>query len=146
MIYFVQQGNDGPVKIGYAAIVENRIRHLQVSSPYPLILLASSPGSTIDEKKIHAILKKHRLNGEWFEPHPEVFDFIKTQAIPKNEIDPNTNLDETLRRMETQMIMAALNDSGSQLEAAKLLNISYRSLRHRVYKYKIRQHGDDWTA
>lgn len=75
MIYFIQQGEDGPVKIGYATVIEKRFRALQSASPYPLKVIGSMQGSVVDEKKLHLQFSKHRLQGEWFEPDIEIIKY-----------------------------------------------------------------------
>lgn len=71
-VYFVQQGNDGPIKIGVSGNVDKRIRSLSTSSPLPLRLLAVLPGGRGEEQELHKRLAAHRLGGEWFAPVPAV--------------------------------------------------------------------------
>ena len=78
MIYFIQVGDDGPIKIGYASRVSTRIGALQVSNPAPLRLLASTRGELDDEARVHRKFAEHRLRGEWFSPVPEILAFCET--------------------------------------------------------------------
>lgn len=71
-VYFVQKGDVGPVKIGFAKDVRQRCNGLQTSSEQRLCLLGVIPGTPALEKKIHAELRHHRLSGEWFCPAPDV--------------------------------------------------------------------------
>lgn len=76
MIYFIQQGEDGPVKIGYARTrraVKQRFDSFQIAHAERLELLAVHPGTQDQEKALHAALGAHRIRGEWFRPHGEVF-------------------------------------------------------------------------
>lgn len=69
MIYFVQLGTDGPIKIGYAATsVTRRLASLQSAQPHRLRLLKRTDGSMQDERALHAKFAAFRLRGEWFEP------------------------------------------------------------------------------
>jgi hypothetical protein len=34
------------------------------------------PGSTDDEKRLHLLVDKHRIRGEWFRPEPEVLALV----------------------------------------------------------------------
>lgn len=74
MIYFIQQGEDGPVKVGhsYTEQVGKRMSNLQTSNPCELRLLTTMPGSTDREKWIHRLLADHHIRGEWFHPAPLV--------------------------------------------------------------------------
>lgn len=69
-VYFVQQGDGGPVKIGVAKDPRNRLADLQVGSPYPLRLLCVFRTIVAYESELHRTLRDYRLSGEWFEPHP----------------------------------------------------------------------------
>jgi hypothetical protein len=55
VIYFVQQGTDGPIKIGVSTDPEQRLRTLQSSSPQPLTLLAFMPGGVESERDLHGL-------------------------------------------------------------------------------------------
>jgi DNA-binding XRE family transcriptional regulator len=66
-VYFIQAGNDGPVKIGWAATPTNRLRQMQTASPHPLLLRRVVPeASRIVERWFHRWFAERRLNGEWF--------------------------------------------------------------------------------
>lgn len=76
-VYFVQQGEDGPIKIGFSDDVEHRLATLQTGSPYPLRLLLVIPGSQSKEASFHSKFADARLSGEWFRPVPELLSFIR---------------------------------------------------------------------
>lgn len=71
-LYFVQEIEDGPIKIGVSAAPLTRLSSLQVANPRPLRLLSSRPGSGADEAELHKRLARHRIRGEWFAPVPDV--------------------------------------------------------------------------
>ena len=75
-VYFVQQGPEGPIKIGVAQNVRLRMRGLQTSSPYPLRLLGVIRGGPAEERAAHATLQSHKLLREWFKPHPDVLAYL----------------------------------------------------------------------
>lgn len=73
MVYFIQQGSNGPVKIGYtqdAKRLQRRLVSLQCGNPERLyvraILENAGPAS---EERIHRTFGRHRLRGEWFTCH-----------------------------------------------------------------------------
>lgn len=65
-VYFIQAGDDGPVKIGYSLNVAKRVVSLQSGNPIPLKVLAVTPGGPDIEGLFHALFSHDRLNGEWF--------------------------------------------------------------------------------
>ncbi|MBX9594075.1 MAG: GIY-YIG nuclease family protein [Roseomonas sp.] len=71
-VYVIQQGDCGPVKIGFTTGIEHRLSSLQTASPEPLRVIRMFHGTRKDERRLHASLAMHRLNGEWFKPVPEV--------------------------------------------------------------------------
>lgn len=67
-VYFIQRGNDGPVKIGHSKHPERRLTGLQSASPDPLRLLGTLPGGKAREAELHQKYAAFRLTGEWFKP------------------------------------------------------------------------------
>lgn len=65
-IYFLQTGDDGPVKIGFATSVKARVKTIQLSSPEKLRVIREIEGDIPMERWLHRHFKKHQLNGEWF--------------------------------------------------------------------------------
>jgi hypothetical protein len=78
MIYFIQMGANGPIKIGYTGCqdAEARLGSLQPACPWPLQLLATGPGELEDERQLHERFSRLRIQGEWFLPDQEIFDAI----------------------------------------------------------------------
>lgn len=54
MIYFIQAGRTGPVKIGRARDPFRRLASMDSGSPVPLRLLALMPGDAAEERGLHA--------------------------------------------------------------------------------------------
>lgn len=74
-VYFIQQGDDGPIKIGFSDTetgVELRRRTLQTGNPEPLIVRKVVSGGTSLERELHERFARWRLQGEWFLATPEV--------------------------------------------------------------------------
>lgn len=80
-VYFVQAGNGGPIKIGIARDPAKRMSDLQVANANKLTLLGSIPGDLYDEQSLHQTFQPYRLNGEWFQPAPQVVDWLKTRGM-----------------------------------------------------------------
>ena len=66
-VYFIQAGENGPVKVGYAVCVESRLATLQTAHPQKLIVLRVMERAGIhEEKRLHKLYKKRKIRGEWF--------------------------------------------------------------------------------
>lgn len=76
MIYFVQAGDAGPIKIGYTGSLKRRLPHLQNGAHEPLKVLGVRQGDQSDEKALHRRFDAHRLRGEWFRPDNEILAFL----------------------------------------------------------------------
>jgi hypothetical protein len=66
-LYFIQQGGDGPIKIGRATNVRRRLSELRDGSPDELYLIAAIRGGADLERDVHAALRDYWIRGEWFE-------------------------------------------------------------------------------
>ena len=82
VVYAVQAGRNGPVKIGRVNQVRKllrRLNQLQTGSAEPLYLrrvIATWPGGG-EEQRLHARFGEDRLEGEWFAPSPHVLAFLE---------------------------------------------------------------------
>lgn len=150
MIYFVQQGKLGPIKIGYTGDndISKRIASIQTYSPEKLVLLGYIEGEKEQERKLHRLFHAFKLEGEWFEPHPQIINYIlnlifgihietKETTVPPG-INDGIPLDDILNSQEERCILFALQKTnGNIMRAADILKISYRSIRHRIKKLNI---------
>lgn len=83
-VYFIQEGEDGPIKIGYTvATLRQRLHQLQNGNPRLLRVRGVIPGGQDAERDVHAAFAHLRLagTGEWFEPGEELLSFIAEVAI-----------------------------------------------------------------
>lgn len=86
--YFVQAGEDGPIKIGATKNLAVRLRTLCAMSPVPLRLLGLMKGNV--EERCHLLLGASRLHGEWFAPTTAVLQFIQENAVtPAISVTPD---------------------------------------------------------
>lgn len=72
LVYFAESKVTGLIKIGTTKKIAQRMECLG-----KVRLLAAMPGDYSVEKKLHLLLKKHNVHGEWFEPSIEVVDAVK---------------------------------------------------------------------
>ena len=89
-IYFVQTSAsaEGPIKIGQAQNIRDRVRNIQTSHPWPLKLLAyieiaDEVARDETEAEMHARFFATRMHGEWFSPDAELLTFIAEKATSK---------------------------------------------------------------
>jgi two-component system response regulator PilR (NtrC family) len=69
---------------------------------------------------------------------PEIFRPLESKSMLP-DLDPGFNLDTVMEETEKAYLLKALGMAhGVKNEAAKILNISFRSLRHRLAKYGIK--------
>ena len=62
----------------------------------------------------------------------------ETKAVP-HLTEEGIDLDALIKKIEKQYLLEALhNADGVKTDAAKLLNLSFRSFRHRLQKYDIK--------
>lgn len=66
-VYFVQGNQGNPIKVGYTKDIDSRLAGLQTGCWERLRVLALIPGTQALEAALHRLLKKDRVNGEWFE-------------------------------------------------------------------------------
>lgn len=75
-VYFI--GNGGHhVKIGVSSQPAQRLRDMQVASPFKLEMLLIIPGTRADERELHGLCSEEWVMGEWFRLTKELRDFIR---------------------------------------------------------------------
>jgi hypothetical protein len=81
-IYFMRSGTTGLIKIGISHDPKSRARHLSVTEK--IQLLGDYSGDESEERRLHAVFKKSRKHGEWFEPSNDLVDFIQGKGFTVN--------------------------------------------------------------
>jgi len=76
-VYFVESGEDGPIKIGWSQDVERRIAELQVANAHKLNLLGVVPGTMKNEGELHAKFAHIRMEAEWFQNTEEIHEYLR---------------------------------------------------------------------
>jgi len=78
IIYFVQQGTEGPIKVGYTEqSIRVRLAGLQVGNPCELYAIKIIDGTRVDEANVHSRFNDCHIRGEWFLPTKRLMRFIK---------------------------------------------------------------------
>lgn len=102
MIYFLQSGQDGPIKIGFTNSIDNRLSALQVNSPYSIKALGTMEGDEQKEKWLHEQFSDFHFRGEWFWPAKSLLKFIKDNTADINDrpaiLDQHHPVSEDSRR------------------------------------------------
>lgn len=80
-VYFVQQGESGPIKIGYSINPDRRIPELQTGSAWRLNLIGIHEGSQRVESGLHKRFSGYRMHGEWFMPCSELVEVATGVAV-----------------------------------------------------------------
>lgn len=82
LIYFVKpKGLKGPIKIGYSDNPAVRLSCMQGSSPWPLEIIGTIPGTIEDERFLHRCFPQLHSHGEWFKWSPDLARTIKQILI-----------------------------------------------------------------
>jgi hypothetical protein len=81
-VYAVQAGDGGPVKIGISDKPRDRLATLQQANHETLIPLAAWHTLKLEEKELHAEYAYAHIRGEWFQPVPELIDYVMRRGDP----------------------------------------------------------------
>lgn len=76
-VYFIQHGDDGPVKIGKAFDPSARLIELQCGNPFPLELRGVVVAADRTEERLHALWRGHCIRGEWFGAQDRIIALAK---------------------------------------------------------------------
>ena len=76
-VYVVRSEPSGNLKIGITADPKLRLSQMQVGAWETLALVLTIPGDPESEQSLHRRFRKHRIQGEWFRPSPEVLEWIE---------------------------------------------------------------------
>lgn len=73
-VYLLRGGDY--LKIGFSKKPFKRLRELQTSCPFPLVLVKSFCGPSLLERALHNKFRKYRLEGEWFSASDEILNWF----------------------------------------------------------------------
>jgi hypothetical protein len=91
LVYFVQQGTTGHIKIGRSWNPVDRIRKLSTASSAELVLLGVIDGG-YQERELHKRFEHLRVkkNGEWFKASEDLVSYVRERSRPVREQDANS--------------------------------------------------------
>lgn len=110
MIYFIQNGQDKHIKIGFTQQQpKKRLKELQTGSPHKLKMLRVVEGGRLKESELHERFAHLRVNGEWFRPDPELLDYIKSEGKSKKPFEKSCGYPLTVKGLKT--ILSSVPDN-----------------------------------
>ena len=106
-VYFIQVGEDGPIKIGRTNDVANRLRGLQTAHHRELKVVHVETPAKGQSGKLEADLQLQFrdlcIRGEWFRPWPALLEYIGKAPITWEKI---TAMDEDIRNLYQEALIA----------------------------------------
>lgn len=117
MIYFIQAGDGGPVKIGFAEDIRKRFCQLQIANHEELRLIGAMPGGLTHEHRLHEQFMEDHIRGEWFRPSERLLRTASKQtkgeifqwAIGQSKKRPRDDL-RSLKDQEAEALAAIERD------------------------------------
>jgi hypothetical protein len=125
MIYFIQSGDTGPIKIGYSVNPISRLQTLQTSHHERLRLIVSVAGTPELEAALHVHFVEQRLVGEWFSITTgdvlEVINEIFKETFGLERIEKETKIQDLSKILKN--IQNSNNGARTKLDFAKIKQI-----------------------
>jgi len=93
VIYFIQAGAEGPIKIGITRSLHERFHSLRCANYEKLNIIGVLYDSNFNkERELHKRFSFANIQGEWFTPHSELIEYIRnnTNEWPEKPITKNT--------------------------------------------------------
>lgn len=128
VVYFVQVGRNGPVKIGHAGHIGKRLQSLQCGNQELLVVLATIKGGKPEERAYHAALAADRIRGEWFRP---------TEAVLAFAADAKRGVGLRLPMAGSRSHAAIVSAAGNVERIVKLRGLSVHAVRSWIPRNSI---------
>ena len=128
MIYFVQVGTSGPIKIGFAADPAMRLAALQTAHYEALRLLLALDGDPPHENLLHKKFSFLRLRGEWYRPARELLAFIASPEPFPATSEYIDVLGRSASRPRLPALAEAIRRKGGVNELARAIGITPQAI------------------
>lgn len=80
-VYFIEATGAEQIKIGWTGLsVFNRLKSLQTGNAFVLKVVGVTPGTSQDEKALHAKFRDEHVRGEWFRASERLRQYIHVTA------------------------------------------------------------------
>ena len=146
MIYAVQCGGSGPIKLGITSKnPQRRLSQLQTSHHEPLTLLASQQvANDLEfEKSLHEMCADDRIRGEWFKPSDLVLEIVDQMRRGTAEVEGSrVYAGRIVAEYERQKRLADLCTALKLFQ--KLLHLQQREERIERKKRSDAQAREEW--
>ncbi len=116
MIYFIQSGYGGPIKIGKTNDVWRRLGDIQTHNPEKLTILGVLDETPGMEMHLHVLFRDLRIRGEWYKPRHRL-----RKWIARNTIVPYGKKRDTRGEEKAQRERAELEKTQSEAEQVKVI-------------------------
>jgi hypothetical protein len=147
-VYWIQEGADGPIKIGRTRDVWKRRKELQTGNSRPLNVLATVTGDGQTERALHSTFAHLRLMGEWFRADSELVQYVATvrewDDVRRRLDDLSRLVEETQRQLDELVAEAEASDDddeGDEGDVTEEVSWSWRGPRSRGYGVGTRPSG-----
>jgi hypothetical protein len=114
-VYFIQDGDDGPVKIGQAFHPQARLGDLQCGNPRPLNLRAVVLAAEDTEALLHRSWMHALIRGEWFAEDEEIIG--RAQRTQRRQIERAEQAGKNLQPIAYAVARMALDISAPKVAA-----------------------------
>jgi Meiotically Up-regulated Gene 113 (MUG113) protein len=128
-VYFIQAGDDGPVKIGWAKQPAKRIAQLQTGHHVALNLLRLVDGDLRDEARFHKAFREQRIVREWFMFDPLMLTLPVPKPEPKRVVDKLISTPKMPRMTEYSEVRDTLEKLGGINAVASTLGLTRRAVK-----------------
>ncbi|GEO18084.1 GIY-YIG nuclease family protein [Microvirga aerophila] len=149
-IYFIRQGTDGHVKIGFATNAAKRLDQLQTGHSEVLSIIRLLEGTKEDEVRLHQRFGELRLTGEWFKFSDAMLteDFGLTELeIPPVRRARRSNFDTTGWDPEEILHYQLITAVGGREALARRLRVApWELTRWEPHRHRIRLRKRYWSA
>lgn len=132
MIYFVENPDNGFIKIGYSVNVPRRLKELRQADHPGLVFMGAMDGRLIDERELHNRFANLREKGEWFRRNPILLEMI--------EKDATLTLGETTPAKAEAIVSFSLRISSDLLAQISDLAVAELRSTNREMVQALRQH------
>ena len=96
MLYAIQAGAGGPIKIGFSDDPQARLSAIQIGNHAVCRIIFLMEGGMADEAALHEELASDHIRGEWFWPTRLVFSALEARSPRVVDEPPAVNTDGVL--------------------------------------------------
>lgn len=120
MIYFAQDGENGPIKIGYTGQPRHRLWCLKRDYPEMRVLAAMDGGFDVEQelhRKFVHLRRGNSTKNEWFNPAEDLLEFIRLNGREISESDKYLVVYSRLSKRDHRRLRIAAVRLGMSLTA-----------------------------